>query len=133
MIITGKGHPNVSCRHSTTIAFTRDASITPKGDCFAAVSCDWQVSPAFLEKLRSAKKVTITIECGGHSDIVTGSGHPELTLSDKDLVVRTSGWVDPRTLVVGADKAANGLDKKLVQCLKQPAPVKVAVEIGSWV
>ncbi|MFC2174566.1 DUF371 domain-containing protein [archaeon] len=127
MLITGKGHPNVRSEHPTTLAFTRDKAVTPRGDCFVAVDCDWNVGPAFLEKLRSAKTVTVTIECGGRKDTIVGTGHPELTLSDKDLVIRKSGWVDPRTLMIGADKAAKDLDKELVQCLKHSGPVKITV------
>ncbi|MCK4327290.1 MAG: DUF371 domain-containing protein [Candidatus Diapherotrites archaeon] len=127
MLITGKGHPNVTSRHPTTIAFTRDKDITPRGDCFVAVACQWEATPEVLEKLRRAKKVTVTIECGGRKETIVGSGDPGLTLSENDLVIRKSGWVDNRTLMIGADKAAKDLDKEVVQCLKQPAPVKIRV------
>lgn len=130
MLITGKGHPNVTSKHPTTIAFTRDPEITPRGDCFAAVACEWDVGPAFLKELRSATKATVTIECGGHTETITGSGHPGLTLSDNDLVIRKSDWVDGRTLLIAADKAAKDLDKELVQCLKQALPVKITVTTG---
>ena len=128
LLITGRGHPNIRATHPTTLAFTRDKEITPSGDCFVAVGCEWQVTPEFLAKLRSAKRVTVTIECGGHRDVVTGTGHGALTLSENDLVVRTSGWVDARTLMVGADKPARALSKEVVQCLKQSAPVKIRVD-----
>jgi len=128
VIITGFGHKNIRATHPTTIAFTKDKEVTPSGDCFVAVGCDWQVTPEFLARLRSAKKVTVTIECCGHRETVTGTGHPSLTLAEKDLVIRTSGWVDARTLMIGADKPARALSKELVQCLKQPGSVRIRVD-----
>lgn len=128
LVITGRGHPNITARHPTTIAFTRDKEITHRGDCFVAVDCHWEATPAFLEKLRRAKKVEITIECSGKMALITASGHPGLTLDANDLVVRKSDWVDPRTLAIGADKSAKDLGE-VAQCLRSPSPVRVTVNI----
>ena len=129
MLITGKGHPNITARHPTTIAFTRDKEVTLKGDCFVAVECGWEVDSDFLEKLRTARKITATIECSGYTEVINGRGHPGLTLSDKDLVIRKSDWVDERTLMLGADKSAQDLGKEMVRCLKKPVPVTVTITI----
>jgi len=129
MIIAGKGHPNITAKHATTIAFTRDKSITLRGDCFVAVCCGWSISSVFLKRLRTAEKVTVEIECLGEKDTITGSGHPDLTPTEKDLVIRKSDWVDSRTLMINADKAAKDLNGGLVQALKQPAPVTITVSV----
>ena len=129
MIITGKGHPNVTSRHATTIAFTRDTDITLRGDCFVAVGCNWTVEPSFLEELRNAEKITVNIKCLGKHDTITGSGHPNLTLTEKDLVIRKSNWVDSRTLMINADKAAKDLDRKLVEALKTPSPITITIAV----
>lgn len=129
MIITGHGHPNITSKHATTIAFTKDKEITPRGDCFVAVACNWTIDQGFLKKLKNAKIVKVEIECAGQKETITGSGHPELTLTDNDLVIRKSGWVDSRTLMIGADKAAKDLKKEVVQVLKQAAPVKITIRV----
>jgi hypothetical protein len=129
MLITGKGHANITAAHSTTIAFTKDPEITLRGDCFIAVACDWELGPDFLEKLRQSKKVVITIECGNEKDTVTATGHSELVLSDNDLVIRKSAWVDSRTLAINADKAAKDLSLTLVESLKQGKAVRINVDV----
>ena len=128
MLITGKGHANITARHRTTIAFTRDKEITKNGDCFVACCAGYKVSKAFLKKLRESKKATITISCGGVSDKVTAKGHPQLTLSDKtDLVIRKSDYVCGRTLAIHADKAAISLKRDLIKQLQLGKPVKVKI------
>lgn len=129
MIITGRGHSNIRSTHPTTIAFTRDKDVTVRGDCFVAVDCDWSVDAGFLEKIRAAKKIIVTIKCGCYTDTIVGHGHPELTLSGKDLVIRKSEWVDSRTLMLGADKSAKDLSKEMVQCLKTSVPVEIRVTV----
>ena len=129
MRIVGKGHPNVTASHATTIAFTSDSDITPRGDCFAAVACVWEETPAFLEAIRTSKQVTATIECLGKSETITGAGHPRLSLSGKDLVIRKSSWVDGRTLMISADKAAKDLSRELVHALQTGVPVTITVRV----
>ncbi len=127
MIIRGKGHPNITARHKATIAFTSDKEITLRGDCFVAVACTWEATPAFLAKMRSSKKVLVEISCMGEHDTIIGSGHPNLTISSKDLVIRKSDWVDQRTLIIKADKAAKDLNPSLVAALQTGALVVAKV------
>ena len=127
MIINGFGHKNIRAEHATTLAFTRDKDITLRGDCFVAGDCQWEVTEEFLKQLQISKKVTLTIECSGQTDTIIGKGHPDLTLSDKDIVIRKSDWVDARTLMINADKAANDLNRELVAFLKQGAPVTITI------
>ncbi len=118
------GHENVLSTHATTLEFTKDSELSLKGDCILGVCatkslCDF--SDEFKKKIRDDKaKVSVEIEAGGVKDVVSGLGHPDLTLSDgEDIVIRKSGFVCGRTLCVHADKAAADVDKRIVECLKK--------------
>ena len=128
MIIRASGHPRITARHPTTLALTRDSAVTEKGDCFVACSASYELSDGFREHLRNSKKVVITISCGGESETIIAQGHPELNPSGKDLVVRTSDWIDGRTLAIKADKAAKNLKRSLVEQLRLGKPVEIKVE-----
>jgi hypothetical protein len=117
-----RGHEHVSAAHDSTFEVTTDDWLTPAGDCILGVEADRapaDFDPAFVEACRDADAtITVTFEAGGHRQVVTGRGHPDLTFeSDRSLVGRTSDYVDDRTVVVGADRAAAGFDRELVAAL----------------
>lgn len=122
--ITAFGHPNVLAKHPTTIEITTHEDLTSAGDCIIAVlatrGCA-SLSPELKNEIKSGKKIKVTLSAGGVEDVVTGVGHPGLLLSHKDdIVVRTSDFKCPRTLMINADKAAADLNPALIQKLKDP-------------
>ncbi|PSQ40344.1 hypothetical protein BRD10_02480 [Halobacteriales archaeon SW_12_71_31] len=51
---------------------------------------------------------------------VRGRGHPDLTFeSDRGAVCRTADYVDDRTVMVDADRAAADLDREVVAALSK--------------
>ena len=130
------GHENVLSTHATTLEFTKDSELSLKGDCILGVCatkslCDF--SDEFKKKIRDDKaKVSVEIEAGGVKDVVSGLGHPDLTLSDgEDVVIRKSGFVCGRTLCVHADKAAADVDKRIVECLKKSgSKAKITISVS---
>jgi hypothetical protein len=69
----------------------------------------------------------------GHEATVRASGHPDLTLeSDRSAVVRTSSYVDDRTVAVGATAAAGDFDRELVAALAagESLTVRFAVAVA---
>jgi len=125
MQIKAHGHPNVTAKHATTIAVTKDKEITVKGDCFIGVAAEWDID---VEALKKAKQLKITIRCGGVEETITATGHPDLTVSEKDLVIRKSDWVDDRTLAIKANKAAKDLDRKLVAELQKDQEITIELK-----
>jgi hypothetical protein len=66
-------------------------------------------------------KVRLTINCDGERDSLTGEGSPDLILTHpSDLVCRKSSYVDNRTFIVNASKAAHELSPSLIEKLKKP-------------
>jgi hypothetical protein len=78
-------------------------------------------------------KIVLTLEAGGVRDTVHGYGHHGLALANGlEMVVRRSGFICGRTLMVGADKAACNLKKELVSALKKPdtiATIKISAQV----
>lgn len=133
-VVRARGHENVSAEHASTFEVTTDDWLTPAGDCILAVKADRapaEFDPAFVEACRDeGAAITATFEADGHTEEVAGRGHPGLTFeSERSMVGRTSEYVDERTFVVGAGKAAAGFDREFVEALAAGADVVVTVEV----
>ena len=118
-VIRARGHEHVAATHESTFEVTTDDWLTPAGDCIVGIEADR--APAdfdadFVAACRDPETtITLTLETADTSQQVRARGHPDLTFeSDRSAVVRTSAYVDERTVAVGADAAAANLDRDLV-------------------
>ncbi len=130
-----RGHPNVRATHRSTLEFTREEHLTPRGDCIVCVAAEKTVrdlSDEIKVALRSGASVTVTIRVGDVYDTIKARGSPALLLDDEtSIVIRKSDYIDSRTLAVGSNKAARDLDRRLVELLRNPrnvAHVEVIVD-----
>jgi len=132
--VRASGHSNVACLHKTTLEFTKEADLTPRGDCIFAVSSDTALKDLpqqFKDALHKGAALTVTIECGGLKDTVKARGSPELTLEDpEEAVIRKSDFICGRTLAIGADKGAADLDRGLVAAIQAGNPVIIKLELN---
>jgi hypothetical protein len=139
-VIRAQGHENVSGAHASTFEVTTDDYLTPAGDCILGVEADRapaDFDPEFVAACQhSDASVTATFEVGshsesdGHSETVTGRGDPDLTFeSDRSAVGRTSDYVDDRTIMLGAEFAAEGFDRELVAALAGGADLTVTLTV----
>ncbi len=63
--------------------------------------------------------------------MVDGRGDPRLTFShETDLVVRKSGFISDRTLMIHADKSSMDIPRDMVRLLQDPTS-RVTVEISA--
>ena len=127
------GHPAVVSNHPTTIEITKEGHLTPKGDCVVAINSSKGLVdlPSELKKILSSRKgrARVTLTTGPFEFVIEGSGDPRLTFSHiRDLVIRKSGFISDRTLMIHADKAANDIPREMVRLL-QDRKNKVAVQI----
>ncbi|WP_433633847.1 DUF371 domain-containing protein [Halomicrococcus sp. NG-SE-24] len=132
--IRARGHENVSAAHGSTFEVTTDDFLTPAGDCILGIEADRapaDFDPEFVAACRDADAVvTATFAAGDHEETVTGRGHPDLTFdSDRSAVGRTSDYVDDRTVLVGAEFAAEGFDRELVAALADGAELTVTLTV----
>ncbi|MFW6385461.1 MAG: DUF371 domain-containing protein [Halodesulfurarchaeum sp.] len=120
--VTATGHENVSAAHESTFELTTDDFLTPAGDCILGIEADRapaDFDSSFVEACRDASATIEAIfEVDDAIERVTGRGDPRLTFeSERSLVGRTSTYVDDRTVLLEADKAAADFDRDLVAAL----------------
>lgn len=125
-VVRAVGHEHVTAEHASTWELTTDDWLTPAGDCILGVDADRAAAdfdPDFVVACRDpAATVEAVVRVDDHEQVVRGSGHPDLTFANgRSLVVRTSDYVDDRTVMVDADTAAAGFDRDLVAALADGA------------
>ena len=121
--IVFQGHPLVRALHPSTMELTKERELTKRGDCVIGVSADKapsDLSPAVKEALRTAGvSVKFTIRVGGERFIFTARGSKGLLLEDRrDVVIRRSEFISPRTLAIHAQAAAKDVPRALVDRLR---------------
>ena len=124
--------------HPTTIEITKDSHLTPKGHCVVAINSSKGLLdlPNELKKILSSTegKIRVTLTTGTFRFVIKGSGDPRLTFTHpKDLVIRKSGFISNRTLMIHADKAAKDIPREMVQLLQDPknrVEVQIVAVIG---
>jgi hypothetical protein len=133
-VIRARGHEHVAATHESTFEVTTDDWLTPAGDCIVGIEADR--SPAdfdddFVAACRDpAATITLTLETADARDEIRARGHPDLTFeSDRSAVVRTSTYVDDRTVAVGADAAAADLNRDLVAALADGADLSLTLTV----
>ena len=132
--IHATGHQNVLAEHTSTFEVTTDDYLTTAGDCILAVEADRapaDFDPDFVAACQDADAtITAELTVGDRTDIVTGSGHPDLSFeSDRSAVGRTSEHVDERTIMVNADSPALGFDRDLVADLADGADATLTLSV----
>ena len=120
--ICANGHDLITARHETTFEFTKDESLTNRGDCIIAVGAKGTegLSKNF-KKLASidSAKITIEMEVDGINEIAVGQGNRELKFNHPtDMVIRKSSYICPRTLMIRSNKSAIDLNHDFVNRLK---------------
>lgn len=133
-VIRARGHEHVSAEHASTFELTSDDYLTPAGDCILGIEAD-RAPADFDEDFVAACQshdadITVTIEAGEYTERIEGRGHPDIELTnERSAVGRTSDYVDDRTIVVGADKAAADIDRDLVTALADGADVTMTISV----
>ncbi|WP_181684757.1 DUF371 domain-containing protein [Halorhabdus salina] len=133
-VIRARGHEHVTATHQSTLEFTSDDYLTPAGDCILGIDADrvpTDFDVAFVTACQNRDAtITATIETDAHRHVITGSGHPDLSFeNERSLVVRTSDYVDDRTVMVGAEGAAADVDRDLIDALSAGASVTLTLSV----
>ena len=130
-----KGHHNVTSKHRTTLEVTQDTEIGLAADCIVGVSSKVSLNDLphqMKEAIQNEKTIIqIILETENAKDVITGYGHPALTLDHPtDMVCRKSDYTCSRTLMVHADKASVDLDSDLIAELASGKTLKVTIIVS---
>ena len=118
------GHENVRAKHPKTIEFTKDAHLTPRGDCIIGLKADFDLPS--VKRLRG--RIRITVEVNGLQDTFWAFVNPDFD-DDHEMVFRRSRFRSKRTLGIHLNKGAIGLDRDIVRLMRSPeTKMKVVLE-----
>ena len=135
-IIHCYGHQNVRALHRTTFEITKEADLSPAGDCIIGVSADKSAAdldPTLRALLADDRAAVITRLCAGDIEVVVRSrGSAGLALDHPaDLVWRRSTFACGRTVAVGSDTVAGTIDRRLIALLAAGAELVVEIEAST--
>ena len=134
-VISARGHPSVLSTHPTTLEITTEHDLTSRGDCIVAVGASQGLAglPSEIRRALSNDhgRGVLSLRVGDRLFVVHGKGSSALTFAHpREVVVRTSGFVSDRTLMVHSDSAAADIPRDMVKLLQDPR-VEVKVEISA--
>ncbi|OWJ55203.1 hypothetical protein Pdsh_04015 [Pyrodictium delaneyi] len=110
-----RGHPNVQLSHPSTLELEKEASLTPRGDCIACVSCKGDLGECVEEKGLAALYIAALsfFPPGVASTIVSGLSP---AARPRRLIARRSCHrVD--SIVIAANRAAADVPENLRRLL----------------
>jgi len=118
---TAYGHPNILGTHKTTLEFTKEHELSLKGDCIIGVNSDFNLIEIkkFIKEQKN-KKVAIIIapEFKKFQEVIIAELNPNFS-SEKEFVIRKTDFVSERTFAISSNKAAFGLNRGLIDYLKE--------------
>jgi hypothetical protein len=130
------GDDKITSRHRTTLEITKEGVKTGYGDCIIATRSEVGLRdlPEVLKSQARVRGTTIAVilEAGGRSEQIRGWGDPALTFeSGHEMVIRKSGYVCERTLMVHANKAAAELDGSFIELIRDgKRDMKITIVVG---
>lgn len=122
------GHTNITALHKSTLEFTTESDLTQKGDCIVGVKASTNLKslPKNIQTLirKNDTKIKVILKVNEFSDEIQGRGHPDLNLSDENaIIIRTSNYICPRTLMINANKAAKDILMEIRNLMKDSKTV----------
>jgi uncharacterized protein len=126
MLISAKGHANITATHNTTFEITTARHVGKNGDCLIAVEAVYDVNE--LKALASkASKIRITLESEGITDEILAETN-NLFDDATEIVVRTGEYKSNRTLGIKATKSAAQIKRELVDNLSLGKKLEVKID-----
>ena len=123
------GHENILGTHKNTLEFTKDSSLTKKGDCIIGINSDFDFSE--IKKLLLAsksKKMKLSVKWSNGSEEVNFDANKNFE-SNHEIVIRKTNFLSERTLGINADKSSFELKRGLMNFLKRKeAKIEVIIE-----
>jgi hypothetical protein len=125
------GHPNVLGKHKSTLEFTKENYLTPRGDCIIGINSTKAIAD-LKEEVKEILKENgygyVVIKVNNLIDIVSGRGDKRMTFSNRvKIIIRKSNFISDSTLLVYSDKAAADIKRDIINKLRQGDKAKVFI------
>ncbi|KYC44536.1 MAG: hypothetical protein APG12_01672 [Candidatus Methanofastidiosum methylothiophilum] len=121
---TVKGHPKITGEHKSTLEFTKEDHIAGNGDCILGVLSNHNID----ELNRLTGRLIFVLNVDGIEDSFEATIPKNHKITDeKELVIRTSSFVSPRTYAIGSTKSSLEIDRELIEALKNGKEMKVTI------
>jgi uncharacterized protein len=122
-----RGHRNILGTHRNTLEITKVSEISRRADCIVGVaatkSCA-DIDARIINHLRSNGRMEFRLSVSDLDFHFFGFGSQNLQLTDdKEIVLRKSDFISPRTLAIHCDAAAIDLPRQLVELLQDPETI----------
>lgn len=131
LTFTCHGHENIRALHVKTLEFTKDESVTERGDCI--VGCRATFDRLSLKQF--SKKIRVICSVVGEDgktieSIFKCRVNPDFD-DDRECVLRKSFHRSRRTFGVGLNRGANRMDRAIVERMQDPeATMTVTIKSG---
>ncbi len=133
------GHPNVTSKHKSTLEFTTDTDLTPRGDCIIGIKTTSNLLdiPDEIKRIIREKdsRMKLVLRVKDYVEEIEGNGHPDLLLSDENvIIIRKSEFLCSRTLMINANKAAADIPNGIRLVMKDPDTVmEITLQVESGI
>ncbi len=125
------GHPNVLGNHRSTLEFTKEDYLTPRGDCILGINS----TKAIVDLKDEVKNILrkngygyVVIKIDEIVDIIRGRGNEQMTFSNKiKIIIRKSNFISDSTLLIYSDKAAVDIKREIINKLRRGEKAKVYI------
>ncbi len=128
-----RGHGNIKATHASTLEITKQDFVTETGDCIILVASELGASdlPDDMKEALKRRDAVVYLEIWVDEfyDKVLGKGSPELVLSADSMVFRISDYIDPRTVMIKANKSARDINRELINELKKGKEATVRISV----
>ena len=119
------GHELIKATHRSTLEITKENFLTERGDCIIGVNSNMSCYdiPSSVKKriMRDGARLVLVIKVDELKEYIFGYGDARLTLtSDTSMVVRKSSYIDNRTIMIGANKSARDVSRRIINRIKDP-------------
>ena len=110
-----QGHREILGNHKTTLEFTKDSSLTERGNCIIGVGADFELYE--LRKFLKFEKIKIRIKVDDFCDELIAFTNKNFN-DNHEIVIRMGNFISKRTLAINSTKASKDINKNLINALK---------------
>ncbi|MET1101854.1 MAG: DUF371 domain-containing protein [Pyrodictiaceae archaeon] len=118
-----RGHPNILANHEGTLEITSDNFLTPRGECIIGIAAKYLGGEGKDSKGAFSKLIIIALPLLPREPMlekVYGLSSGMANPNARRLIVRKSAYIDDKTIMVSATKAASDLNKKFKEAMRSP-------------